>query len=300
MNIIEEDVFTVQLSLDESCQISPTANTAVYKLECPEWLLLNRNEHEVAVSQVSLPVYGMDLCGNDDYFIDFNRQTIDGYEHNARCVFKNVTATNPNAFAQELRSQLEMSDGVRALFHDVGMPWFGYSDGFMSVHFRDDTPDITRPSLLRLSEKLCAKMGFSPLQQPFVATDRGTPEVIPIVARSKLPIYIYRGHEKIMISTPSLVSRGMMLNSKWSSVLATLPIDYLDKHQTKAAYVDQYQQAQYTYDIINPAYFKCDLRSIREWRVECLLSDNSVVQWAFPHLTLSATFKFRRLEHSYP
>lgn len=290
MNHIEEGSFTVQLTLDESAQENPMDGYAKYKLRCPEWIKLDRHDYLIGISSASIPAYAMDLCSNDEYFVEVNRMTIGG-EHTVKCVFANITATNPELFIKEISRQMFECPELSEMFTDQDIPKFSYSRANQSVtlYFRDESPDLTRPSLMRISPKLSAKMGFSLLQQPFTSS-----YAVGGVARSTLPLYIYRGHENIHISTPSLVEHGLLVNSRWTSVLATCPVNYLEHLDASATYSDQYQQLRHTYEITDPTFFKCTLNEIREWHLVFLLDDQSIIRWAYPNLNFSVTLKFKR------
>lgn len=290
MNHIEEGTFTVQLTLDESSQENSFEGYAAYKLKCPDWIKLDAHDYLIAVSAASIPAYAMDLCTNGEYYVEVNRLTIGG-EQSVKCVFSNITTTNPELFVREITRQMSKCQELDEMFVTQDVPKFTYSRDkqFVSVHFRDTSPDQTRPSLMRLSPKLSAKLGFSLLQQPFASS-----QAVGGVAWSTLPLYIFRGHENIHISTPSLVQHGILVNSTWTSVLATCPVNYLEHLDASASYADQYHQLRHTYEMGDPTFFKCTVNEIREWHLMFLLDDLSIIRWAYPNLNFSVTLKFKR------
>lgn len=293
MNTVNENQFVAQITLESTSQLDVVTGDASYKLECPEWLKLTSNAYEVALTKISLPIHAIDMCGGGECFIEINRQTI-GQEYIEKCVFESVSAGNPVAFVKELCLQMKECEGFLRLFgSEDDIPYLAYSANTQraSVHFRDASTDLTRPSLMRLSPMLCKKLGFWQVQQPFTSRSEGTPVNQPIVGYSEEPLYIHAGNESFTVSTPHFVPHGILVNSTWSSGLASFNIDC---RPSLGSFGHQHKRAHTAWTVWTPTFFKCPIDNIRNWRVDILGENQKPVTWIYPNLSITLTLQFRK------
>ena len=288
MNFIDDNTFSVRLTMDRSSQVQQYNNVASYKQELNNWVNLTKNDYLVGITELSIPIYNVDMTGNRQCYIEVIHTTANGHVHRAKCVFRRISESNPSKFVTALNQQIIDSPSMQTLFA-FDLPSIGYDSKThqASIHLGVVTPDGHTDMMM--SDMLCRKLGFTQAQLPFIGEVAEKP---PIVAKSINPVFLYEDMENIYVSLPSLISHGILINSLWTSIGAIVPVDYT-RLATPVTYIRQFQQIKRNIIIERPTFHRVTAQEIRHWKLELLLDNMTPLEW-ISDVSVTITLAFKR------
>lgn len=288
MNFVDKNSFMTRLTFDKSTKMEMATNLATYKLKCDDFIKLPHTDYTVAVTDLSIAIYSIDQVGAKQCSVHVEHVTATGHSFRAHCIFRNICESNPTQFVAALNQQIAKSPSMEVLFMD-NLPFFAYDQKTHQVSLHLGVATAEGRTKMLMSEMLCAKLGFTDGQLPFIGQPGDKP---PIVAKSIEPVFLYGGLENVHISLPSLVPHGLLINSTWSSVVAVIPVDYT-RLSVPTTFAKQFQQIKKNIVIDHPVYFNISTDEIRCWRLDLLLDNQTILEW-IQDVSLSVTLHFKR------